>query len=575
MPPDNKMTDNKLTESNTPMHKVHQTNDSATNKISEQSEVIDKTNHNEAIDKITDLKNKSAIDTIAKKYVNHPWIRQNVIEQREYQDEIAVKACQKNSLVVLPTGLGKTNIAVLVVAQRFQKNMNTKILMMAPTKPLVDQHRMTFERFLKLGPELKTITGATEPNARAMLYGKTDIIFSTPQTVENDIKQGILNLKEISLLIVDEAHRSVGNYAYVFVAEEYMRKSRDPLILALTASPGSDKEKINEIKKKLFIEHVEIRERDDIDVKPYVQKSSQAFIQVDLLPELRKIVNLLSNHKNTIIEMLISWRIIRMPKISKVELLRLQAQLAQNRTGSGLAALSYIAEILKIDHALILAETQSVYALKKYLEKLENENSKAAQRLIKNIAFQQAIDITRGLYEYNIEHPKIQRLESLIESEMLRNRRVMIFAQYRDTVEAIVKMTKKLTNAKPVAFFGQAKKSGHGMNQKEQIKILNEFKLGFYNVLCSTSIGEEGLDIAETDTVIFYEPIPSEIRKIQRQGRTARSRPGKVLVMMTRGTRDEAFYWSGYHKEQKMKKILHEMKNQQDKQTSLTQSTLS
>ncbi|MBI5332637.1 MAG: DEAD/DEAH box helicase family protein [Candidatus Aenigmarchaeota archaeon] len=537
------------------------------NKISESLNNTEARDRNSKSDSAGDNITKSGTDLARganKKYVDHPWINPNTIEHRQYQDEIAAKACQKNSLIVLPTGLGKTNIAVLVVANRFQKNMNAKILMLAPTKPLVEQHRKSFEKFLKLGPELKTITGAIAPDARAVLYNKSDIVFSTPQTIENDLRQGILNLKEYSLLIVDEAHRSVGNYAYVFVAEQYMKNAHDPLILALTASPGASRQRINDIKKKLFIEQVEIKERDDIDVKPYVQKLSQAFIHVDLLPELRKIVTLLSGHKNTIISMLMSWKIIRIPKISKVELLRLQAYLAKTRSGSGLAALSYIAEILKIDHALILAETQSVTGLKKYLENFEKEQSKAAQRLVKTLAFQQSLDIAKSLCDHNIEHPKMQRLEQLIKSEMIRNRRVMIFAQYRDTIEIITKRLKQIPDAKPVAFFGQAKKSGHGMSQKEQIQILNEFKLGFYNILACTSIGEEGLDISETDTVIFYEPIPSEIRKIQRSGRTARSRAGKVLVMITKGTRDEAFYWSGYHKEQKMKKILYDMKNKQD-----------
>ena len=500
-----------------------------------------------------------------KEYVIHPWINPGVIEKRKYQDDIVNRAVLKNTLVVLPTGLGKTSIAAMVVADRMKKYMNKKVLFLAPTKPLVDQHRNTFEKFMKIGPsELKTITGITEPSTRSVLYNKADVVFSTPQTIENDIKSNIIDLKEFSLLIVDEAHRSVGSYAYVFVAQEFINRSKDPLILALTASPGADKKRIEEIKKKLFIEQVEIKERQDDDVKPYVQKQSQAFIEVDLIPELRNVSLELSRYRNTIIDMLMNWKIIHFPKISKVELLKLQNQLARSKSGSSLAALSYIAEILKIDHALILAETQSVYALKKYLESLEIEKSKAAQRLTKTNYFKKALEITNGLSEYHIEHPKINKLKQIIHNEMIRNRKVIVFAQYRDTINILVKELKKIDNVKPVGFFGQAKKSGIGLSQKEQIQILNEFKLGFYNILVCTSIGEEGLDIAETDTVIFYEPIPSEIRKIQRSGRTSRTKAGKVLIMMTKGTRDEAFYWSSYHKENKMKKILYDMKSRQE-----------
>ncbi|MBI4895001.1 MAG: DEAD/DEAH box helicase [Candidatus Aenigmarchaeota archaeon] len=502
--------------------------------------------------------------SINKEYVIHKWINPNTIEKRRYQDDIASRAVLRNTLVVIPTGLGKTSIAAVVCANRLQKDMTKKIMFLAPTKPLVDQHRNTFEKIMKIGSsELKTVTGTDPPSTRALLYNKADVVFSTPQTVANDLKNGMLNFKEFSLLIVDEAHRSVGNYAYVFVADQYMKMAKDPLILALTASPGSNKQKIDEIKKKLFIEHVEIKDRDDEDVRPYVQKQSQAFIHVELIQELRNISSELSRYRNSIIEMLMSWKIIHFSKISKVDLLKLQAQLARSKSGSSLAAMSYIAEILKIDHALILAETQTVYALRNYLTSLQEEKSKAAQRLIKSSAFEKAIEITHRLDEYNIEHPKVMKLKDIIRNEMYRERKVIIFAQYRDTINKLVKELREVEKAKPVGFFGQAKKAGKGLSQKEQIEILNEFKLGFYNILVCTSIGEEGLDIAETDTVIFYEPIPSEIRKIQRAGRTARTKAGKVLVMMTKGTRDEAFYWSGYHKENKMKSILQRMKSEQ------------
>src|SRR3989338_7434558 len=124
-------------------------------------------------------------------YVSHPWINAGTIEKRSYQDHIANAARQGNLLCVLPTGMGKTQVAALVAAERLQKNMNAKILFMAPTKPLVDQHRNSFERMLKIGEdELKTVTGSDKPEDRKELYQKADIVFSTPQTIENDVKEG-------------------------------------------------------------------------------------------------------------------------------------------------------------------------------------------------------------------------------------------------------------------------------------------------------------------------------------------------------------------------------------------------
>jgi|GEM_PF-2178441 len=91
------------------------------------------------------------------------------------------------------------------------------------------------------------------------------------------------------------------------------------------------------------------------------------------------------------------------------------------------------------------------------------------------------------------------------------------------------------------------------------------------------SIGEEGLDIPEVGAVIFYEPIPSAIRQIQRRGRTARLKPGKLLILMIKNTRDEAYYWAAFNKEKRMHSAIDsikeelenkEKKNNEDKKES-------
>ena len=110
---------------------------------------------------------------------------------------------------------------------------------------------------------------------------------------------------------------------------------------------------------------------------------------------------------------------------------------------------------------------------------------------------------------------------------------------------------------KSVKFFGQATKDGEkGLSQKEQKKVIKSFKKGEYDVLISTSVAEEGIDIPAVDLVVLYEPVPSEIRMIQRRGRTGRKRTGRVKVLITNGTRDEGYYWSSIRKENRMKNQL-------------------
>lgn len=498
-------------------------------------------------------------------YVSHPWIRENSIESRAYQERIVNAAVTGNTLVVLPTGMGKTSIAALVAADRLQKNMNTRILFMAPTKPLVEQHRKSFEHMLKDGLEMKTITGSDKPEERQALYSKADVIFSTPQTTRNDLKKGILNLKEYSLLIVDEAHRSIGNYAYPYVAKSYMNQSDNPLILALTASPGSHKYKIDEVKQKLFIKNVEIGTREDADVSPYVQKIEQEWISVELSIPMKAIKEYMEKCKNERIKKLVSWRIIGFSQISKSQIIKLQEELARKKTGISFAAMSLLAEVMKVDHALLLLETQCLQSLKMYFDKLVSESnegkSRAVARLVNDSNFKNAMRLTMELMNEGHEHPKIESLKEIVKAELQKNKfsHIIVFAQYRDTISKIHDELKNLHNAAPVEFIGQAKKRGKGLSQKEQVQILNEFKLGFYNILCASQVGEEGLDIAETDIVVFYEALPSAIRKIQRTGRTARTRSGKVIILITKDTRDEAYHWSGYQKEKKMAKVLYGM----------------
>ena len=176
---------------------------------------------------------------------------------RLYQETILATANCKNTLVVLPTGMGKTGIALLLAIQRMKSYPNSKIVFLAPTKPLAEQHRQTFEKNLDIdSSELNVFTGFVKPEKRAELWGKSRIIFGTPQGLENDLISEKISLKEVSLMIFDEAHRATGDYSYNFIAKQYLKKADYPRILALTASPGSDSEKIEEICKNLGIEDV-------------------------------------------------------------------------------------------------------------------------------------------------------------------------------------------------------------------------------------------------------------------------------------------------------------------------------
>lgn len=506
---------------------------------------------------------------------------------RLYQETIFANASKANTLVVLPTGMGKTNIFLMLAAHRLKQYPKSKILLLGPTKPLINQYFKVFEKYFKIDKEKMAIfTGLVKPEKRAELWKNSKVIFSTPQGLENDIIGSKINLKDVSLLGIDEAHRAVGDYSYVFIAKQYEKKAKYPRIIAMTASPGSELEKINEVITNLFVEEIEIRTDKSPDVKSYIQKLNIKWIKVELPKNFKDILKFLNDSfKSKLIEIKNHGYIdsLQMYQTSKRDLIGLQAKLQGeiakgNRDFALLKSISLCAESLKIQHAMELLETQGIEPLFKYLDGIEKQSYsttvKAVQNLVRDINFRSALIKTRNLFEKKIEHPKLEELKNIVTNNIqIKNKKIIIFSQYRDTGAKIVEELNKIDKIKSVLFVGQAKKNGTGLTQKKQIEIIKDFSEGNYNVLVSSSVGEEGLDIPQVDSVIFYEPIPSAIRHIQRRGRTARMVKGEVQILMTVGTRDEAYRWTAHHKEKRMYRTLeHLQKNMVEKKINSTLS---
>ncbi len=506
------------------------------------------------------------------------------ITPRKYQKDILETCLKKNCLVVLPTGIGKTLIALMLVIERMKQFPDQKILFLAPTRPLAQQHLNYFKKHLpELYADMQLFTGIIKASKRKKIWQTADIIFSTPQCISNDLKNNLYDLSEVGLLIEDEAHRCIKNYAYRYVAEQYLEKAKHPKILGLTASPGSDKTKIKEICKNLSVEEVELRTRDSDDVKPYLKELKFNIIKVDFPPKFQEIKFLLKEIYDKKVEELKKRRLL-FGRVNKITLLELQKKLMRGASFGGknfnvLIGISVCAQAIKIQHALELLETQTIYSFNNYIQNIfkqaEQGKSKAVQRIVKQKEFNQAYNILTELIAKKQEHPKLIELKKSIEKKIKQNpkAKIIVFSQYRDTIVRICKELNSIPKTLARVFVGQAKrgsgKESTGLSQKEQQQIIRDFAAGEFNILCATSIGEEGLDIPEVHAVIFYEPVPSAIRKIQRAGRTARLIPGELIILVTRGTRDEAYYWAAFHKEKRMHKaidgIKQELKDNQNK----------
>lgn len=496
---------------------------------------------------------------------------------REYQQKIFEKCAEKNCLVVLPTGIGKTLIALMLTIHRMKQFPGQKVLFLAPTKPLAEQHLIYFKKNLpELFAEMDLFTGKVESEKRKKIWQNADIIFSTPQCIANDLEKELYDLNEVCLLIEDEAHRCVKNYDYNFVAKKYILQSENPRILGLTASPGSEADKILEICKNLSIEHVEIRNRESEDVKEYLQELEIEKIKLDFPSEFEEIRQVLKKLFDDYVEELRTRRVLFGPA-TKTELLKLQKKMSmslagQNKNFNYMLAMSSCAQAIKIQHGLELLETQTLDSFNRYLKKIfeqaSKKQSKGVVKLVSKPEFNFVYIRANELLSKNQEHPKLKKLQEIVESEKKENSKskIIVFTQFRETATIISKELNKIPEINSKVFVGQAKKTSTdnkgestttGLNQKQQRKIIEEFSEGKINVLVATSIAEEGLDIPEVNAVIFYEPIPSAIRSIQRRGRTARLMKGKLIMLITKGTRDETFYYVSRSREKKMEGAIH------------------
>ncbi len=498
-------------------------------------------------------------------YVEHPMIAPETLEDRPYQRELAELSLGSRTLIVLPTGLGKTIVALRAAAETLQRREG-KVVMLAPTRPLVQQHLETFDEFLR-ARDLVAMSGSIAPAKRAELFEDHRVIFSTPQGFRNDLDAGRIDLTGVGLLIVDEAHRAVGDYAYVDIGQRYLEDNPEGSLIGLTASPGGDKDRIREVVDGLALEQVEGRDAESPDVKPYVKNTRVRWVRVPLSEDLERIRAKLQSLVDERAEKLKRARYLPpKPYASRKDAIeagnKIRAELGRTTTNKGplFGLLHNQGVVMQGLHALELVETQGIDPLQDYLSRRSKDpGSKAARSFLGD---QRVADVFAEIKDHEgTSHPKIEALVKVLEKEIEQNPDglIIVFAQYRDTIRSIVDALQD-AGIQAEKFVGQAdREDDEGMSQDEQKAAIDRFGDQAFRVLVASSVAEEGLDIPAVDLVVFYEPVPSEIRLIQRRGRTGRQRVGRMVVLLAEDTRDEAFMYAAQSREKKMRRLVREM----------------
>jgi Fanconi anemia group M protein len=467
-------------------------------------------------------------------YIDRKYILKNSIEKRDYQVNLANQAMHENCIVVLPTGLGKTAIALQVIAEYLSQGTGG-ILFLAPTRVLVNQHYEFLKQNLTID-DISLITGEDTLQHRAKLWNSS-VICATPEIAKNDLDRQIVSSDQFSLVIFDEVHRTVGDYAYSGIAERLTHSTAR--ILGMTATLPSEKDKATELVNKLRITSVAERTEDSPDVKPYTQETNTEWIYVELPPEMKAIQTLLKLSLDERYDTLRKNGIKLAEQQSLSALLRIrQFVLTQNRRSA-----KPLFTAIRIHYALNILEAHGITSFLKFCERAQLKKGVGIKDLFEiDPNFTRAVHLAREAQSKGIEHSKILKLKEIIESVPGK---ALIFTSYRDSVDVIYNKLIEMGISSGI-LIGKAGESGQ--KQKKQINTVQNFREGLFRVLVATRVGEEGLDISEVNQVIFYDNVPSSIRFIQRRGRTGRKDTGKLVVLIAKNTIDETYYWIGKRK---------------------------
>ncbi|XP_062824797.1 Fanconi anemia group M protein isoform X2 [Anolis carolinensis] len=530
------------------------------------------------------------------------------LETRPYQVRAVRAALLGNTLLCLPTGLGKTLVAAAVLHNFSRWFPAGKALFLAPTRPLVAQQRRACARLMGLpARDAAQVTGGTSIADRKELWRHKKVFFLTPQILVNDLSRGICPAAEVKCLVLDEAHRALGNYAYCQVVKELCKYTHEFRILALTATPGSDAKAVQQVVSNLLISHIELCTEDSPDIQPYSHERRVEKTVVPLGKELAGVQAAYIRVLEAFAGRLTSLRALSQRDISsltKYQIILARDQFRKNPashfTGKQQGAIEGdFALCISLYHGYELLLQMGMRSLYIFLTGIMDGSkgmTRARNELGRNEDFvtlysqlesmfadtsapaangSNEVPETGSKKPFVYGHPKLKKLEEVVTehfqswNENAGQTRVMIFSSFRDSVQEIAEMLSRHHPLLRVMTFvghsvGRGKGSGsggssRGFTQKEQLEVVKRFREGGYNTLVSTCVGEEGLDIGEVDLIVCFDAQKSPIRLVQRMGRTGRKRQGRIVVILSEG-REERTYNQSQSNRKSLLKALAENK---------------
>lgn len=512
------------------------------------------------------------------RFAGRLWIYPNNLTVRPYQKQAVYLALFTNAMIVLPTGFGKTFIAAVVMYNFYRWYPQGKIIFVAPTRPLVAQQIEECKKISGIpSSECIELTGSISREKRSAYWSNKRVIFATPQVIQNDLHGDIFDPKSIKCLVIDEAHRAQGNYAYVEIVRHLHQRNKNGFrVLALSATPGSNIERVKQVMLNLFINDIMFRREDSLELMPFKNaKVSKAWV-VELNPRHRKLVEKYVQITQPIFKEIhkagLTYHSDSIERASKYVLITAMSRLRSNEINVGGRRgklMFYLSSAMSLVHQFELLTLYGLRVFYASVKRAYSENKSVLKTaLFGQVEFDLMIKEIEQIFGDDVEpnqnkvaerdllqgHPKLLVVKDLLMKhfnahEGKTETRAIVFTKFRDSVIDIVQTLKAYDPViKPCAFVGQgstAGGTGEGMKQREQIQVVKEFREGKYNVLVATCVAEEGLDIGEVDLIICFDTSVSPISNTQRRGRTGRKRSGDVQTLLTKGYEEKKLSKAG------------------------------
>ncbi|XP_041809701.1 Fanconi anemia group M protein isoform X2 [Chelmon rostratus] len=524
------------------------------------------------------------------------WIYPTNYPIREYQLKMSEAALYQNTLVCLPTGLGKTFIASVVMYNFYRWYPSGKIVFMAPTKPLVAQQIEACYKVMGIPQaHMAELTGSTAAKQRQDVWRAKRVFFLTPQVMVNDLSRETCPAQQVKCVVIDEAHKALGNHAYCQVIRQLGSQTLQFRILALSATPGGDSKSVQSVISNLLISHIELRSDDSPDIQAHSHQRSVDKVVVPLGDVLSvyqaRYLQVLEKFMSRLVQnRVMAHKDLR--TLTKYQLILARDQFRKNPPPNIKGPQQGMLEgdfalCISLYHGYELLMQMGLRSLFFYIQGImdgSREMSRARNELQRTPTFMDLYNEMEAMFvkpsagpdePFIYSHPKLEKLEEVVLqhfrlwAESLADNngsgpqeeatRVMIFSSFRESVQEIAAMLNRHAPLiRVMTFMGQASagKGVKGFTQKEQLEVVHRFRQGGFNTLVSTCVGEEGLDIGEVDLIVCFDAQKNPIRLVQRMGRTGRKRQGRIVVVLAEGREERTYNQSQSNKRSVYKSII-------------------